>query len=147
MGIFSAYARSSHHSFNQNEPVTTTDFAPNSKKTGMFVKRNNRRHTQISVPLDPLESQQYFESMAGYETRYRNLFANHQILEITYEELSLNTLRTLKRVLAFLGVESYFPLHSPVTKINTQSLSKKIRNYAALKNYFQHTPWQKFFTE
>jgi LPS sulfotransferase NodH len=91
------------------------------------------------------ECRSYFTRMEEYETKYSNLFAAHDKIDINYEDLATQKEVELDRVLDFLNLPKH-PLFTRLHKQNESSPGNIIINYDALKDRFVSTRWNMFFS-
>ena len=80
------------------------------------------------------------------ENTYDTIFREHEILNISYENLSENYEYEMLRIQKFLGVK-YLELNPLTKKQQNRPLSRVISNYSELKKQFGGTPWIKFFKD
>lgn len=102
---------------------------------------------QISSPkitLNKFGCEHFFKNTRNFETKYDQIFKNHDVLQITYEELYTNRVKTIDKVLDFLGAPK-ITLHSPLRKINSDNVSDLVENIEELKEHFANSPHIEFF--
>ena len=85
-----------------------------------------------------------FERTRQREQEGEKIFAEHQIINIKYEDLVRDYVQETKRIQDFLNVD-YQPLSISTTKQSQINLPEQISNYEELKLKFAHTRWKKFF--
>ncbi|WP_217385639.1 sulfotransferase [Dolichospermum sp. UHCC 0259] len=106
----------------------------------------NNKPKEVTVSLDYQECLGYFKwTQASMET-HDLLFANHQKIDVVYEDLSQDYESEMKRVQEFLELD-YETLKPNTLKQSSLSLSESISNYLELKEKFQNTPWAIFFED
>jgi LPS sulfotransferase NodH len=88
-----------------------------------------------------------FTETRNWEQDFDRRFANHPLIEVFYEELVANPEQQLQRLTKFLGLPTYNNYQTSYRRQNPESLVDLIRNYYALKQEFQNTPWSDFFEE
>ena len=98
----------------------------------------------VRVRLEPDACREDFDRTAERERQVRALFANHPILEITYEQLVADHEDTVDRVQQFLGVEPR-DLQPTTQKLRNQSLVESVENFDELASAFAGTPYARFF--
>ena len=98
----------------------------------------------ISVHMDLDACLQKFIETRTQEKKHDSLFANHQKIELFYEELSRDYTTEMQRLQQFLGVE-YEQVVPATHKQARLPLSLAISNYNELKQGFKGTPWEEFF--
>ena len=97
---------------------------------------------RISIDFD--ECLQDFEAHRRMEDETDEFFDGKSKLNVTYEELVHDPLKTTRKVQEFLGINP-LPLVSKTRKQITSPLEKIVSNYSELKVKFTNTPWQSFF--
>lgn len=97
---------------------------------------------RIVLPVD--RCRQIFEQLQRQSERYRTLFAEHDYLEITYEDLVDTPDETLASAFAFLGAETV-AARTTLKKQNRSPREVVLTNYAELKDAFADTPFARFF--
>ncbi len=105
-----------------------------------------KRDNDIVLELTVDECETAFRQIEQLEAYYDQCFAEHQVLELFYEELTTNTVAEGKRILAFLALDDR-PLKAMTVKQNTRPLNQIVTNYAMLKQHFADTPWSCYFDE
>jgi LPS sulfotransferase NodH len=135
----------------------------------LHVKRKNRLRTLVSLQV-AARTQQYrllgdeprvaeapleltpdqcvreFERVDAWEREYDEIFRDHDLLEVLYEDLAASRESESDRVLDFLGL----PRRALATAMRKQSrlaLPDLIVNYEPLKAHFAATPWARFFED
>ena len=94
----------------------------------------SRPKNQTRVELNTVEFLNYKESAFKDQNRMRELFKDHAILEIAYEDLTKNPPAILSKVQSFLGVEGR-SLYSLLEKQNPESLEDLVSNYESVKEF------------
>jgi LPS sulfotransferase NodH len=101
---------------------------------------------RLTVHLSQGELEKGFTQTRGWEQWGEQLFREHAMHAVTYEELVEDRDETMERLFEFLGVEGW-STETVLEKQNTQRLSELIENYDDLCHAFQNTPWSGFFNE
>ncbi|UII31043.1 Stf0 family sulfotransferase [Fulvivirga ulvae] len=114
-------------------------------KTNKWAKINDKPSPRLTLSLDQQECNYFFNRMEKYRVFYNDLFKNHPILDITYDQLYRNKSNTLEQVQQFLEV-SMEKLDSDLRKQNKTPLPELIENYDELRRAFEKTRWQHFFS-
>jgi LPS sulfotransferase NodH len=116
--------------------------------TDVWVDTNSdsQNRKPFSVSLDFKECQETFSQTRAWENEYDAFFGHHKVFEIYYEDLSQDYSKVMQRVFDFLNVDQY-PVKPQTRKQSKRSLSETIENYAELKNQFQGSEWETFFTD
>ena len=105
------------------------------------VKTEDKRET-----LDFDKCRDDFERTERWQQNANRFFSGHDMLDVSYEDLSADPAPVLSRIQSFLGVQPR-NLSSFHSKQNPEQLSELIANYAELKAQFSGTPWQRFFED
>lgn len=87
-----------------------------------------------------------FEFIEDKTMEHDELFAQHDVLEIEYETLSSEFVKTMNQVQEFLGITQK-PLSQHTKKMTAQSPQELIINYDELKSAFAATKWSMYFVE
>ncbi|MBL3659045.1 sulfotransferase domain-containing protein [Fulvivirga sediminis] len=114
-------------------------------KTNKWTQTTDSPSPKLTIALDQLECRYFFKRIERNREYYNNLFKNHQILHLTYDELYKNKKNTLTHVQEFLNV-NIEDLDADLRKQNKTPLPEVIENYNALKQAFSKTQWERFFT-
>ena len=132
----------------------------------IHLKRNNKLETLVSLKtafvtnqwmswkpaatttthleLDVEECNRYFNKIEAYEASYAQLFAGHDILELSYETMIEGQEATLRTVCDFLGIAAK-PASTILKKQVTAPMTEVISNYTSLKQAFHQTKWAAYF--
>ena len=122
---------------------TSHIIAINTKKFGI---RNvtDRINTTINIDFD--DCLKKFQYRTTSHRKILQDLKDHQLLEISYEELTGDMDRGFSRLQKFLGVEKQ-PLAVSGIKKEVRPLSTVIENYTELRIRFCNTEWQYLFNE
>jgi LPS sulfotransferase NodH len=120
-------------------------------KTNFWFQKRKQKRSKFSVEekrihLDFKELVKEFERTASWRLEADARFMGHEILEISYEELTGDPGTTFAKVCEFLGVNHCNPVSS-FRKQNPEKLKDLIENYAELKESFKDSRWQEYFVE
>lgn len=85
--------------------------------------------------LDRLEREK-----ATWETTLAGLLC----LDVSYESFADNMTSAAPRILEYLGVDPDYRLHSPLVKINPDSLTDVLENYDDVEAVLRGTSYEKF---
>lgn len=96
----------------------------------------------VSFDFDSLEAG--FTQTRQWEIKGDEMFKDHPIITIYYEELVENPEETVSKVTDFLGLP---PCHTStyLVRQNPEKTSDLIDNYEELKDRFSGSPWESFF--
>jgi LPS sulfotransferase NodH len=113
-------------------------------RTGNWINTHGAEEAEVSIPLDYEGCLEAFEQTRRHEQACDRLFAGHDTLGLTYEDLAGDYAAQFGRVQAFLGLEPRAV--KPTTfKQSRAPLPQAISNYAELRRRFTGTPWAGFF--
>jgi hypothetical protein len=101
---------------------------------------------QAVVAIDPVECRRFVEYELESDRAAADFFADHDVLDLYYEEIVRDYDRQLARVQRFLGLA---PQHLRPTshKQGRKPLSEVVMNYQELRDYWVSTPWPEWLTE
>jgi LPS sulfotransferase NodH len=111
-----------------------------------WVNTNGENEQQVSVWVDPQACLKDFEQTQKWEKDAEQLFANHPLMEILYEDLSTDYTAILAMIQKFLGLDNV-PGIPRTYKQSSLPLSQSITNYAELKEYFKNSAYSVFFED
>lgn len=97
------------------------------------------------VSLSKQECEAFFEKTRAWETQADEMFGMHELLQLSYEDLTSDYLNQMQRVQDFLGVGP-IELQPQTRRQNPESLRELIINYDELAGQFTDTKWQDFFS-
>ena len=97
-----------------------------------------------SINLDYSLVLKAFETTRRREQEAEQFFAEHQMINIIYEDIVKDYVKETKRIQDFLNID-YQPLSISTRKQSQKSLAQQIHNYEYLKLKFANTPWSEFF--
>lgn len=98
------------------------------------------------LTLDYEECLHDFEQTRQWEQEHDQLFANHPLHEVIYEDLAADLQQMTNRVQAFLGLP-HLALTPKTHRQSRECLANAIANYAELRARFAGSPWSHFFDE
>ena len=78
--------------------------------------------------------------------KYRTIFMDNSYLEMFYEDFVANRNTETKRVLKFLGIDTFRPLESDQVKLNPDSIEDIVENYEELVRALKGTAFEKYLT-
>jgi hypothetical protein len=116
--------------------------------TGITMLREGetRGRTQ-PLKIDPGACREDIEETLRRQTFVRAMFREHEVLNITYEELAGNNRdATFARIIQFLNAEEQ-PLKTVHVKLANDHLSAEIENLGELQSTFKGTPYENYFHE
>jgi LPS sulfotransferase NodH len=110
------------------------------------IREPSRKAPEMTIRLDPEKAEREFIQRSTRDEAYRTLFAKHQILDLTYEDLEIDSAECFRRVLAFLGLEPQ-PVKVGLHKQETRALPEIIENYDELRRRWTGTRWETFLDD
>lgn len=155
----------------RNEPRTIWENLKEEKDLKILhIKRNNILRTHLSwaiagktdkwtltgrnhipeklktIELSFDDCLRFFEKTRAWESEFDEFFKDHQILQVSFENLNIHTQDELEKVQQFFNLP-LFKLHTALKRQNPEPLKNLISNYSVLKQQFANTEWSKFFEE
>ena len=115
-------------------------------RSGQWINTRGGREAAEPMELDYDACLAMFETTRGHEEACDALFAGHELLGLTYEDLAADRAGQMSRVQGFLGLPR-MAVQPSTYKQSTQPLSRAIRNYEDLKRRFAGTRWEGFFED
>ncbi len=123
------------------------DFYKNAKAENMEkFTTSSKLHTcnkNIKLKIDFDDCKKYLEQTEKNIKYYDNLFKNHDVLEIYYEDFSENIQQVKKQIFSFLSA-SDTSFVSPMIKVNTKQHKDIIENYDEIKHKLANSRWAHF---
>ncbi|MBD3322933.1 hypothetical protein GF339_00015 [candidate division KSB3 bacterium] len=118
---------------------------------GVWAVTSTEQHSaadkkDIAVTFTADELLEGFKQTRRWEQAGENIFRNHPLISIDYEDLVDYRELTFYKVTEFLDVRYKQP-KTKLKKQNTKSLRETVTNYEELKSAFLETEWQSFFDE
>jgi hypothetical protein len=96
------------------------------------------------IRLSTEECEREFAHTEQRQERYTKLFAKHDVLDVTYEQLIADRDKTLAEIQTFLGLEPA-ELRTGMKKINPDSLADLLENHDELRRHFAGSRFASFF--
>lgn len=116
------------------------------QQRGFYNLQDDRELPPDRVPLSPRECEEDFARTEHRRGRFRRLLADHEVHEVTYEDLVGSGTEALGRVQDFLGVEPR-ELTTPTRRLNPGTLRDSIENFDELAAHFVGTRYEAFFQD
>lgn len=111
-----------------------------------FSIKDDSERSKTTITIDPIKCLAYFQRRKQYNEDAREHIKNHEVMDVTYEELSKDPHFHLQEAHNFLGFDvSNFELGS--VKQEVRPLSEIIDNYDELHRHLSDTEWQYLFDE
>lgn len=115
-------------------------------KTNRWAKTCDTPVATTKLSLGRNQCENFFKRVKQYRAHFNQLFSDHSIISVEYNDLNINKCKTLERVQEFIGIEVE-DLQSDLRKQNTRRLSEIVENYYDLKSHFAKTEWSVFFKD
>ena len=112
-------------------------------KTNEWVNTGKK---DIKMKLEIDDCREGFEFLENMYGKSKEIFKNHQLIEIFYEDLIDDYAKTIKKLSDFLDID-YFQATTHLKKQSEAKLSESIINFTELKQAFKETKWKHFFSE
>jgi len=97
-----------------------------------------------SIEFNALELEKGFIVTREWEKKGDDLFRNHPLLNVFYEDLVKEPEESFKKITGFLGV-CYVQPSTDLQKQNPEKTTDLLLNFDELKSHFANTEWQQFF--
>lgn len=110
------------------------------------ILRDDDAHRDVAVELTFSDCLRTFEHLHESIERYQRFFADHDVLDVFYEDLVANTEVETDRIQRFLGVPRR-QLRAKTRKQARQPLTTMISNYDELKRQCEGTALAEFLDE
>lgn len=116
------------------------------RSSGSWMSTKNVKSEKYDrlIEIDYEDCIKEFEKIQNWEKEYDELFVDHPVYQVNYEELKENLVESLKHIQNFLGVPQK-TLYSNTIKQSKIPLDQKITNYKELKDKFSGSDWSSFF--
>lgn len=114
--------------------------------TDKWANRGNSKEMKMEFEIPYEECVKEFDWTQDLETKYREIFKDHKVHEIVYEDLESDIDNTMRKVLEFLDIR-YLPLTPSTYKQRKETMKQTVLNYDELKEKFKSTKWSEFFEE
>lgn len=114
--------------------------------TDKWANISGEQETQPTIPLKYEDCLQDFVQTRAWELENDQLFNQHPLMDVYYEDLANDYQQVMQEIQAFLGVD-YEPVAPQTFKQANLPLSKSITNYLELKEKFSGSPWEHFFSD
>jgi LPS sulfotransferase NodH len=109
-----------------------------------WVKYSSEHSKKKSVTFTKSELMEGFIQTKNWEMRGEEMFNDHPLLTIWYEELISESVETFNNITDFLNLEPS-EVNTYLKKQNPEKSRNLISNYDELINGFLGTPWESFF--
>lgn len=133
------------HLVRENELKRLLSLKIASKTKKWHIKYNHEKSV-LKPRLSYGECLESFKRVDKKQKEFDAFFKNHNVIEISYEDLCNNRNKELKKIQEFLKVPVK-KLKSDKIKNESRRLSKAIKNYYELKNKFKNTKYGKYFED
>lgn len=116
------------------------------ERSSRWVNVSGEREEGEPIRIDPQACLADFERTRRWEREHDDLFRDHPMIEVLYEDLASDLPGAAERIQGFLGL-SRESLTPQTHKQAREPLSRAIENYRELEAFFHGTPWESFFDE
>ncbi|APY08025.1 hypothetical protein BWZ20_06795 [Winogradskyella sp. J14-2] len=117
-------------------------------KTKRWTENVNRPHNisleSKKVDVDYKECTEAFNKITDYQNKTKQMFKEHDYLEVYYEDIVNDRESELDKIFDFLDVEK-MQVTANNKKQNPERIDELINNYEELKNKFTNTKWEYLF--
>jgi len=96
--------------------------------------------------MSPEECLEDFQRTEARKQQFADMLGDHPVHNLIYEDIVAHDSPAREEIQRFLGLEPR-PLQTPTLKINPETLSEIIENYAELQARFCGTPYACFFQQ
>ncbi|MCC5929324.1 MAG: sulfotransferase [Cyclobacteriaceae bacterium] len=116
--------------------------------TGNFstVYHNTKHNFKNKIEIDPENCITYLNKIMEFEKELLLRIKNHELLNLSYEDLESDTHNKINTILNFLQVKQY-NCYSLLKKQNNDDLDKIIANFDVLEKYLKGTKLFKFLKD
>ncbi len=115
-------------------------------QTGVWETKRGATQGDAPMSLDVAQTQAMFETYQADSLAADAWFAEHTLINMTYEGLVRDREGTMNQISDILGIERR-QVAPGIRKQSARPLSEAITNYGELQRHFADTPWSRFFTE
>lgn len=117
----------------------------NSKKhNSASVKKGNEKPAYDKVKLNPQRVISKIDAMIADEKRFADIYKDHPMIEVYYEDLWSDRNKVLAEIQTFLGVEVH-PVEEILQKLSSDNLQDLLLNYDDIKEVFMSSPYAHYF--
>ena len=119
-------------------------------KTDQWGIKNESERIDVSkkqIHINNEALRDSFVQIDSWQSETNNLFKNHQIKEVFYEDFVDNFKESINEIYDFMGLPKVSDKNIRIKhkKQNPEPLNQLIKNYSELKQSFENTPWQHYF--
>jgi LPS sulfotransferase NodH len=115
------------------------------RKDGRFGIEDARDRAFAQIHIDADDFVRVLTQTTAHVDSLRRLLADHDVLELSYEQVTTDLPGRFAEMQAFLGLDPH-DLDISSVKKETRPLPEVIVNYSELKDQFKDTEWERFFT-
>lgn len=116
-------------------------------KTNKWLALNRKEtHSDMKITITPSEMEEGLNLNTELEERFEKLFDGCPGIKVSYEDIVGDPQKEIGKILDFLGLPGT-ELKTGTHKQLSEKPSEIIENYIALKSYFQHSGYGKYFDE
>lgn len=117
-----------------------------SGKTSTVIFNSEESKLQPKITLDIDKCIEDILSVQQTEAQFRKCFKQHQVFEVTYEELVMSNSKIIAKLMSFLDVD-FLNLQPVTEKVNSDNLEDIVENYDVVKNKLSKTKYATFLDQ
>ena len=114
------------------------------KTDGYFAIEDKAKRSKTTIAIDPKACLETFRKRKQYSQEIKKCIENHEVLELSYEKMTVDPQGYLKNIQEFLGVD-VCDLGIDTVKQEVRPLPTVIQNYDELRQRFLGTEWEYLF--
>lgn len=114
-------------------------------QTGAWSSEKKEYNKQSEYYINPENIEKELEQTINWRKEFNELFKEHKILEVFYEDITKNSEVELRKIQQFLSVDVK-KLSTHLKKQQTKPLKEVVENYDELKSHFKGTKWYNYFS-
>jgi hypothetical protein len=127
--------------------VVSREIALKTRKWVYHISKYEQEALSLSekrITIDCKNAEEIINQIETWNGSCSELFPEHPLLVVTYEDLVQRTSSEFKRITDFLEL-SYVRPKTHYVKQNPEPLSDLVNNYDEFRSYFNKTKWAPFF--
>lgn len=116
-------------------------------KTDIWLQRNLRKKVPVDrkkVHLEPGNLVAQIMQIQNWESQTRGRFADHDMLEIYYEDLVDDFDNIASKAINFVGAKQWNSNRIAYRKQNPEPLHQLISNFDEVRGALKNTPWERY---
>ncbi len=119
------------------------------EKTGKWTSYDGKKNIETKdkkFHLEPDKCFEVFEEIESWEFQTRKTFRDHEVIEITYEDLANDREVTMKEIFRFLSL-NYIKVSTIMAKQNQEKMENLLLNFEELKVELTKAGYSHFFRD